>query len=102
MMNKSRFKYQVHIGYDGWMKYARNGVIVGNRGDKKTVQALKLWIDDEENIDVVSRVYYPSEGWSREIHEGEIAGSTGKGKAIYGVCLSLENNCPPPRRRCGY
>ena len=34
-------------------------------------------------LDIATSVYYPGEGWSEDVWNGGIVGTTGKGKAIF-------------------
>ena len=81
--------YQTHVHKRGWRDGWKNGNDISNDIEQKLdVQAVKI---NFPNHNVYYSVYYnDAEGWSEEVSNGEMAGTTGKSKSIYGMSVWLD------------
>ena len=82
--------YQTHIHTKGWEAWQFEEQISGFTEDKLDIQAIKV---NFPNHKIYYSVYYSdAEGWSEEVKNGEQAGTTGKGKSIYGIRIRLDES----------
>ena len=80
--------YQTHVSKNGWGKWINENRISNPPEDKFDIQAIKI---NFPNHKVYYQVYYNAEeGWSKEVSNGEQAGTTGKRKPIYGIRVRLD------------
>ena len=80
--------YQTYVTRKSWSKWVSENRISNSLEDKLDIQAIKI---NFPNHKVFYSVYYnEAEGWSPEVSTGEMAGTTGKSKAIFGVRLQLD------------
>ena len=77
------FSYQTHVAKKGWGLLVGENQISGSAEDKLDIQAIKI---NFPSCNVYYSVYFnEKEGWSQEVSNSEIAGTTGKSKSIYGI-----------------
>ena len=75
--------YRTHVHEKGWLAFQSEEQISGSTEDKFEIQAVKINFPGHK---VYYSVYYnTAEGWSAEVSNGEMAGTTGKRKPIYGI-----------------
>ena len=80
--------YQTHIHKKGWVTWQNEEQISGSTEDKKQIEAVKINFPGHK---VYYSVYFnDAEGWSEEVSNGEMAGTTGKSKAIYGIKIRFD------------
>ncbi len=81
--------YQTHVGKDGWSKKWISENRISNALDQqRDIQAIKINFPAHK---VYYSVYYnDKEGWSPEVANGEMAGTTGKSKSIFGIKIRLD------------
>ena len=85
---RQKLIYQTHIHKKSWVTWGVENSINGYPDEKFDIQAIKI---NYPNHKVYYSVYYDDkEGWSEEVTNSEVAGTTGKGKAIYGVRIRLD------------
>ena len=83
--------YETHIAKKGWLPSSLEGEVNGVVDQERSLQALRIYFL-KPYCDVKCAVYYPNEGWSEPVGEKKIAGTVGKGKAVYGVRISLDRD----------
>ena len=81
--------FELHQARKGWLPFGIEGDMIGVLGEKLSVQALKIYFS-EPAWDIFYSVYYPTEGWTEPSSTREIAGTVGKNKGIYGLCIALD------------
>lgn len=80
--------YQTSVETIGWGNWENEGVPSNSSNQKLYIQAIKI---NDPGHKVYYSVYYnQEEGWSKEVSSGEIAGTTGKAKSIYGIKIFLD------------
>ena len=80
--------YQTHVDQKGWSAWHYENQISNPLEDKLDIQAIKVNFPRQK---VYCSVYYnEAEGWSPEVSTGEMAGTTGKGKSIYGIRIRFD------------
>lgn len=80
-------RYSTHVNKTGWGAWRRENQVCGTL-EQRDIQAIKV---DYPKHKVYYSVYYnDKEGWSAEVTNGEQAGTTGKGKPIYGMRIRLD------------
>ncbi len=80
--------YQTHIHTKGWGDWSSEDKISNPLDQKLDIQAIK--IDFSEHKVYYSVYYNAQEGWSAVVANGEMAGTTGKTKPIYGMKVWLD------------
>ena len=82
--------YQTHVHKDGWVTWKSEEQISNPINQKFDIQAVKINFPDHK---VHYSVYYgETEGWSQEVSDGEMAGTTGKAKSIFGIKIRLDDS----------
>ena len=80
--------YQTHVHVKGWGKWLKENEISNDISQKFDVQAVKI---NSSKHKVYYAVYYnDKEGWSEEVTNSEMAGTTGQKKSIYGIRIKLD------------
>ena len=84
----SILSYQTNVPSKGWGAWISNDQISNPLEQQNDIQAIKIKFPNH-------RVYYSvcygdKEGWSQEVSNGEMAGTTDKGKPIYGMRIRLD------------
>ncbi|MBQ6298374.1 MAG: DUF563 domain-containing protein [Selenomonadaceae bacterium] len=80
--------YQTHVSSKGWGSWNNEDQISNPLEQKLQIEAVKI------NF-LIYKLYYSvyyndNEGWSEEVTSPEMAGTTGKVKAIYGIRIRLD------------
>ena len=84
----SILSYQTHVSNKGWGAWISDNQISNPLEQQNDVQAIKIKFPNHK---VYYSVYYgDKEGWSQEVSNGEMAGTTGKRKPIYGMRVWLD------------
>lgn len=84
----SPFCYQTHVGGKGWGAWSNENQISNDLEQKRQIEAIKIYLPNHK---VYYSVYYnEKEGWSEEVSNCEMAGTTGKAKAIFGIRIRLD------------
>ena len=84
----SSLNYQTHVAHKGWGLWQDENQISNPLKQKRDIQAIKINFPGHK---IYYSVYWnEEEGWSTEVSNGEMAGTTGKAKAIYGVRIHLD------------
>ena len=86
---KNMITYSAHVSDVGWMSSVSNGLIAGTVGQNKQLEALKININNNEQLQVESQVNVSGLGWQDTVKEGETVGTVGKGKAIEAIRFQL-------------
>ncbi len=87
-LNRPILCFEGHSERKGWMPVNVEGDICGTVNENLSFQAIKICFS-EQFCDVSYAVYYPEEGWSKTVSNGEQAGTVGKGKAVHGLSIVL-------------
>ena len=87
--NRPLLTYQTHVAKTGWGDGWKSENQLSNPLNKQLdIQAIKI---DFPSHNVYYAVYYnEKEGWSEEVSAGQMAGTTGKAKAIMGIKIRLD------------
>ena len=83
--------YQSHQAKKSWLPVNIEGDISGVLNEKLSLQALRIYFSDPFR-DVSYAIYYPKEGWTKEVSNKTMAGITGKNKAFYGFYARLSGD----------
>ena len=84
------FGYQTHVHRKGWSSWLKGNAISNDINQQFDIQAVKINFPGHK---VYYAVYFnDAEGWSEEVSNGEIAGTTGKSKPIYGIKIRLDES----------
>lgn len=84
--------YQTHVAIDSWSAWKSENQISNLTQKKYDIQAVKIKFSQPFH-DVFYSVYYgDGAGWSQEISNGEIAGTVGQRKAIFGIKIRLDDS----------
>ncbi len=81
---------QTHVDKLGWGAWISEEQISNPVDQKRDIQAVKI---NFPKHNVYYSVYYnETEGWSQEVSNGSQAGTTGKGKSIFGIKIRLDDS----------
>ncbi|MBR4151803.1 MAG: DUF563 domain-containing protein [Selenomonadaceae bacterium] len=87
-INRSSLSYQTHVAKDGWGSWIDENQISNDIAQRFDIQAIKINFPEHN---VYYSVYYnEKEGWSKEVSNSEMAGTTGKRKPITGLKIRLD------------
>ena len=93
--------YRAHVADYGWLPWTSNGKIAGTQGYGKSLQALEIVLvekggeapgktgDAFVHTMVKTTAHVQDIGWQGAVGEGAAAGTTGKGKALEAVRITL-------------
>ena len=85
---RSLIAYQTHVHTKGWGAWLAEGKVSDDIEKQLDIQAIKINFPGRK---VYYSVYWnDKEGWSEEVSNSEIAGTTGKSKSIFGVRIRLD------------
>ena len=90
-VNRPIIKYEVHVARKGWLPAYVENSIGGLIDQQLRIEALLIKFSEPFH-DVYCSVYYPKEGWSKEVSTGQPAGTTGKSKPIFGIKIRLDDS----------
>ena len=82
-------EYATHVARKGWLPKNVETGISGVIDQGLRVEAIKINFS-EPYCDVFYAVYYPKDGWTKEVSNGAMAGTTGKSKPIFGIKIRLD------------
>ena len=82
---------EAHVSKKGWLPRTLENHVGGFLDEQLCIQAIKIYFSKPFS-DIRYAVYYPKEGWSEEASNGNMAGTTGMGKAIMGVKIHLDGS----------
>ncbi len=94
---KGNLTYASHVQTYGWLESVADGEISGTQGQKKRMEALCIYLndniqDDEGNI-ITGAIEYQAHcqkyGWMDWVSEGEIAGTLGESKRMEAIRIRL-------------
>ena len=86
--NRPLLSYQTHAAFKGWSAWLVENSVSNDIDKRRDIQAIKITFPTH---DVYYAVYFnDKEGWSAEVASPETAGTTGKGKAIFGIKIRLD------------
>jgi len=82
--------YIAHVAKDGWKSDWKTENHLSNSIEfKYDIQAVKIDFTDPL-CNLYYAVYYTKEGWTQEVSNGQMAGTTGKSKPIFGIKIRLD------------
>lgn len=93
---KGDITYASHVQTYGWLECVADGEISGTQGQKKRMEALKLYLgdirDDSGNViegSIEYQVHCQKYGWMDWVSEGNIAGTSGESKRLEALKICL-------------
>ena len=98
--------YRVHSAQYGWLGWAKNGEVAGTTGLALDIQAVQIKLVAKNSSDapaqtekayvsapVVSlKAHVSGIGWMNPVRNGDVAGTTGQGKAVEALNLSVSQD----------
>jgi len=82
---------EAHASGAGWLGVVTGkNITLGAEGMQRQLEAIKLSLSSNSEYDISYRVHVSGTGWMDWVQNGEVAGTTGKGKAIEAVEIKLE------------
>ena len=85
-------RYQTHVGQDGWKSWQRENFVSGAVDRELDVQAIRINFSEPFHDVYYSVWYNEKEGWSKEVSNGAMAGTTGRSKSIFGLSVRLDED----------
>ena len=88
--NRPLLAYQTHVTNKGWVAWTSENQLSNSTNDKLDIQAVKI---NFPGHDVFYAIYFnETEGWSAEVSNSEMAGTTGKNKPVTGIKIRLDDS----------
>ncbi len=81
---------QMHQSVKGWTKWKSEMEDVSSGGGIRTIEALRFRFSSGDAV-IRYATFHPKDGWSHSSVGGEISGTTGKSRPIYGIRLAAEH-----------
>ena len=82
-------EYEAHVSGTGWMTEVKDGAIAGINSDSNQMEAIKIQIENYDNLNVQYRAYIQGTGWGSWVKNGEQAGTTGQSKRMEAIQIKL-------------
>lgn len=94
---KGNITYVSHVQTYGWLESVADGEMCGTQGQKKRMEALRIYLDDniqDENGNRINgsieyQVHCQKYGWMNWTSEGEVAGTSGESKRLEAIRIRL-------------
>ncbi len=91
-MKRPLLTYQTHVGMKGWQPWKFEDQYSNPLDQQCDIQAIKINFSELFH-DVYYAVYFNDrEGWSQEVSNGAMAGTTGQKKSITGIKIRLDSS----------
>ena len=91
--------YQAHVAKIGWQKKVEDGALAGTEGKALSIEALKIKLklaglseEDQKDSKIIYKTHVQSYGWQKEVENGALAGTTGQGKRIEAIKITLPDS----------
>lgn len=82
--------YSTHIQSYGWNKSAaKNGAVAGTTGKAKRLEAIKISVEEKEDLGIQYTTHCQGYGWLNWSSNGEISGTTGEAKRLEAIKIQL-------------
>ncbi|WP_428909673.1 glucosaminidase domain-containing protein [Niallia sp. Krafla_26] len=104
MANHFDVYYRVHSQTYGWLDWAKNGESAGTQGLAKRLEGIEIVLIEKGgnppgstkaplimDPSVSYSTHVQSLGWLKDVKDGELSGTTGKGKQVEAIKISLKN-----------
>jgi len=88
--NRPLITYQTHVDKFGWGDWINENQFSNPLDQKHDIQAIKIDFSEPFHNVYYSVYYNEEEGWSEEVTNSQMAGTTGKSKAIFGIKIRLD------------
>lgn len=87
-LNDSFISIEVHLSNVGWIPHVNEGVPAGD--GKNFIEAVRIKNESESDVNVIYSTYDSMDGWSDEVSNGMMSGSTGKSRHLSGIKIRLD------------
>ena len=81
--------YSTHVQTKGWLPDVKNGTGSGTTNQNKRMEAIKLSIQNIENLGIQYSTHVQSNGWTGWKSDGAISGTTGENKRLEAIKIQL-------------
>lgn len=88
-VEKPSVTYQTHVQSAGWQNSVKDGQLAGTEGQKKRIEAIKLDIDNIENLGVKYSSHVQGNGWMNWVSDGKTSGTIGQNKRLEAIKIQL-------------
>ena len=91
MIKPITIRYQAHVSGIGWQDYVENGALAGSSNYTNTLEALKMQIACQGDIEgsIEYQAHVSGIGWQNYVGTNETAGTTGQGRALEAIKVRL-------------
>lgn len=87
---RSLLAYRTHVAIYGWSDWKFEKQLTNSLDQNLDIQAVRINFA-KKFCNVYYSVYYnEQEGWSQEVVNGQVAGTTGQAKSIFGIKIRLD------------
>lgn len=98
--------YRTHVQNKGWTTWTKNGQISSATGQELQIEAIQVCVakvgtirytemeslvSATDNLDIWYKSHISNVGWQKDVTNGTIAGTTGKGLAMEAIQISYPN-----------
>lgn len=81
--------YSTHIQSKGWLPEVKNGTGSGTTNQNKRMEAIKLSIENIENLGIQYSTHVQTKGWTGWKSDGAVSGTTGENKRFEAIKIQL-------------
>lgn len=81
--------YAAHVQDIGWQDTVSNGELSGTTGQAKRMEAVKISIQNGQNLGVKYSTQVQDYGWMNYVSDGQIGGTTGQNKRLEAIKIEL-------------
>ena len=81
--------YQTHVQKIGWQSPVKDGAFAGTEGQKKRIEAVKVDVNNVDNLGVKYSGHVQGNGWMDWVSDGQVSGTTGQNKRLEAIKMQL-------------
>ena len=84
--------YTTHVQDLGWQKQVKDGEIAGTEGKSKSLEAIKISLQDLKDVKVKYQTHIQDIGWQDWKYDGTLSGTEGQSKRLEAIKIELEES----------
>jgi uncharacterized protein YjdB len=81
--------YSTHVQDIGWQKSVSNGAMSGTEGQAKRLEAIKILVNNVQDLGVQYSTHVQNIGWQNFVSNGALSGTEGKALRLEGIKIQL-------------
>lgn len=81
--------YSTHVQTYGWQNWVTDGTLAGTTGEAKRLEAIRICVSGEADLEVVYKTHVQSYGWVDNSYNGSPNGTAGESKRLEAIMIDL-------------